>query len=215
MQNADLKQKILKLSVKHGLSHLSSCLTAVDLLDAIYAVRDLGDPVVLSAGHAGLALYVVLEKYNKVKAEELWTKHGTHPNRDMSRGIYVSTGSLGHGLGIALGMAMANKAKMVFCLISDGECAEGSIWEALRIAADNGVNNLSIIVNANGYSALGEVDSERLEWRIASFIKEGCPKISFAKTNIKVDFPQLDGVQGHYKVMTQEEYDKINFKEEA
>ena len=76
----------------------------------------------------------MLEKYQGVNAEELFLKHGGHPHRDEENGIYCSTGSLGLGITVAVGRALANKNRTVYCLISDGEAAEGSVWEAAMSA---------------------------------------------------------------------------------
>lgn len=191
-----LEERILEISKKKGLSHISSCLNTVGYLDMIYSSKDRDDIVVLSNGHAGLALYVVLEKHFGQNAEFLFDKHGVHPNRDLKDGIYCSTGSLGQGLPIALGMALASPKKTVFCITSDGEWAEGSMWEALTIASDNLVSNLVILTIANGFSAYKEVDRDRLEWKISAFVREKYPKVSF----IRVENPEgFSGFQGHYK----------------
>ena len=100
-----LERRIIELSYKHGLTHLSSCLTSVNVIDKIYQVKKKTDPFILSNGHAFLALCVVLEKWEGKDAEKLWKKHGTHPNRDLEDGIYCSTGSLGMGITVAVGMA--------------------------------------------------------------------------------------------------------------
>ena len=73
------------------------------------------------------ALYVVLEKYFGIDAEELLEKHGHHPHRDELNKLHCSTGSLGQGITVAVGRAIANPNRDVYCLISDGECAEGSV----------------------------------------------------------------------------------------
>lgn len=202
-----LHKRILEISYKNELSHLSSSLTAVDIIDQLYQMKKKDDPFILSAGHAALALYCVLEKYERKNAEKLWKKHGTHPNRDIFDGIHCSTGSLGHGLPIAVGMASANRHHDVFCLISDGECAEGSIWESLRIASEQKLSNLYIAVNANGYTATGTCDVERLEWRMRAFMQDDCPRIIFVRTSLEL-YPYLEGVDGHYKKLTKEEYEK-------
>ena len=84
----DLQKRILDISYKHKLSHLSSNLTAVGIIDEIYCLRKDNDPFILSSGHAGLALYVVLEKYYGLDAEKLFKKHGVHPNRDIKDKLY-------------------------------------------------------------------------------------------------------------------------------
>src|SRR5258708_9487054 len=128
-----LKRRVLEISFKHKLSHLGSCLTALPIIVEIYEERKENEPFILSSGHAGLGLYVVLEHFEGHDAEMLFNLHGVHPNRDLEHGIYCSTGSLGQGLPIAVGMALADRNKNVYCLISDGECSEGSIHEAIRI----------------------------------------------------------------------------------
>ena len=148
-----------------------------------------------------------------------------HPDRNVKIGIDVSTGSLGHGLPIALGMALANKNKNVFCVISDGECTEGSIWEKLRIASDKKVSNLKIVLNANGWGAYDPIDLQSLYKQIKAFncelIKtdghnlEGLTKILlkkyvkplfiFAKTQSE-QFPFLKGQDAHYYVMNSNDY---------
>ena len=176
---------------------------AVHIIDKIFTVKKPSDPFILSAGHAGLALYVVLEKFDYGNAEKLWKKHGTHPNRDMEHGIWASTGSLGHGIGIAVGMAMADPKQNVYVLMSDGECAEGSVWEALRIASDNRLENLRITVYANGYSAYGKVDVDMLDTRLQMFY----PTL-VVRTNIFALPDYLQGLDGHYAILTKEQYEK-------
>ena len=122
----------------------------MDLIDAVYRVKRPDERFVLSNGHAGIALYVVLEKHGLLTQGQTERLH-IHPDRNPRLGIDVSTGSLGQGLPIALGMALADPTRNVYVLVSDGECAEGSVWEALRIAVDRDVKNLRIIVNANGW----------------------------------------------------------------
>lgn len=152
-----LKKRILEISYRHGLSHIGSCITAVDIIDEIYKIKKKDEPFILSSGHAGLALYCVIEKKGGRNAEDIWLHHGTHPDRCAACSLDCSTGSLGQGLAIAVGMALSNRKKKVWALISDGEAAEGSIWEALRIAAENKLTNLKLFCNCNGFSALEEI----------------------------------------------------------
>ena len=153
MNNKDLKRRIIEISYPRKLSHLGSCLTAVDIIDEIFKIKKPEEKFVLSVGHAGLALYVVLEKYLGLNAEKIFEHHGVHPDRCSKCHIDCSTGSLGNGLPIAVGMALADRNKNVYCLISDGECSEGSIWEALRIASEQNLNNLKVYCNFNGWGA--------------------------------------------------------------
>lgn len=197
----ELQKRILDLSYKYKLSHIGSCLTSVDTIDGIYKVKGKHDPFVLSNGHAGLALYVVLEKYRYGNAEAYVSRYGTHPDRNMNEGLFVSTGSLGQGLPIAVGMAMADKSKTVYCMMSDGECAEGSVWEALRIAGEQRLENLRIAVIANGYSAYQALDVDLLEQRLNLFYP--CVVIRKNLFNLP-DWAQ--GLQAHYHVMSESDY---------
>ena len=83
-----LERRIIDISYKLKLSHISSCLMAVGIIDEIYKVKAKDDIFILSNGHAGLALYTILEKYEGHNAEKLTLKHGTHPNRDLKDGIH-------------------------------------------------------------------------------------------------------------------------------
>lgn len=164
----ELEHRILALSHKHKLSHLGGCLTAVKIIDTIYALMQDGDKFVLSSGHVGMALYVVLEKYFGLDAEKIFLHHGVHPSKCKECKIEVSSGSLGQGLPIALGMALTTD-KNVYCLISDGECAEGSIWEALAIREKYKIFNLRVFVNCNGWGAYDPIDLDFLEKRLYAF----------------------------------------------
>ncbi len=199
-----LERRIIDISYKKGLSHLGSCLMAVGLIDKIYKVKEKKDIFILSNGHCGLALYTVLEKYEKQDAEKLFDKHGVHPNRDVKSGIFCSTGSLGHGLPIGVGMALANRTRNVFVLISDGECAEGSIWEALRIATENRLENLRIMVMANGMGAYGKVDVEYLRHRILTFYP-----LLITEPNMYKYPDYLNGQEGHYATLNEEQYKEL------
>ncbi|MDO8573476.1 MAG: thiamine pyrophosphate-dependent enzyme [Candidatus Daviesbacteria bacterium] len=224
--NKILIKRIIDISFKHKLSHIGSCLSILEILDTIYHLRGKSDPVILSNGHAGVALYVILEKYENKNAEDLYLKHGVHPNRDLSNGIYASTGSLGQGLPIAVGMAIADKSKDVYCITSDGECTEGSIWESIRIASEQKLNNLKVVVSINGYGAYDKIDVKLLPRRFKAF---GCkiteinghnqeklrralrsksqtkPLVVLASTRVdRLSF--LRGLDAHYKIMTEPEY---------
>jgi len=226
----NLKDRILEISYKKNLSHIGSCLTAVNMIDAIYAVKNGDEKFILSSGHAALALYVVLEKYMHMDAEFLYDHSGTHPDRLTTltpHGSFIdcSTGSLGQGLPVAVGMALADRNKRVFCLISDGECAEGSIWEALRIAHENSLKNLVVVVNVNGLGAYRKIDGCNLYdsfrgfgWRVVIAEdnvrkikrelseKNSVPTIIFVRTEVE-QYPFLKGLEAHYKVMTEGEYE--------
>lgn len=201
MRNEDLKQRILDISYEHNLSHLGSNLSAVDIIDEIYAQKKPEEPFILSSGHAGLALYCVLEKYGGRNAEESFLHHGVHPDRCTDCQLDCSTGSLGQGLPIAVGMALADRDRRVWCLISDGECAEGSIWESLRVADEQKLDNLQLYVNMNGYGAYDAIDQEKLTRRLLAFY----PLINIYHTTVE-QTPFLKGLNAHYYVQKPEDY---------
>ena len=199
-----LERRIIDISFKDKLSHIGSCLTSVGIIDKIYKVKDKKDIFILSNGHSFLALAVVLEKYEGKDAEKLAKKHGTHPNRDLKDGVHCSSGSLGQGLPIAVGMALADRTRNVWVLLSDGECAEGSIWEALRIAAENRLENLKVFVNINGYGGNGLIEVEYLEHRLKSFYP------TFTMVTDMFKYPDyLNGLSGHYTVLNEDQYKEI------
>jgi transketolase len=187
----ELHSRILSISKQYGLSHIGSNLTSVGIIDEIYRTKQFDEPFILSCGHAGLALYVVLEKYCGVDAEQLFIVHGTHPDRDIENKIYCSTGSLGHGIGIALGMALSDRTKNVYCLISDGECFEGSIWEVAHVIHRYNVTNLKVYLNFNGLSAYHKVE----EWMLSDLITI-FPTLHVRRT--KVEDYGLEGLKAHY-----------------
>ena len=196
-----LKKRILDIAYKHKLSHLGSYLSAVDIVDEIYKTKKPEDIFILSSGHAALALYVVIEKYEGKNAEELFLKHGGHPHRDEENGIYCSTGSLGLGITVAVGRALANKNRRVHVLISDGESAEGSVWEALRFIKESNLSNIEVYVNVNGYAAYDKVDIKYLVDRLKVFL----PTINIRYTSVN-QYPFLRGLNAHYHVMSEKDY---------
>jgi transketolase N-terminal domain/subunit len=197
-----IERRIIDLSYKHKLSHLGSCLTAVNHIKAIYDVKEPDEPFVLGNAHAGLALYTVLESKGLGDAEEMVTRMGTHSERD--KNIWVSGGSLGQAETVAVGMALADRRKNVYLMTSDGACAEGSVWEALRIAAEQRLENLRVVVIANGYGANGRIDLDYLETRLKSFYP-----VLFQRVNL-YEWPDwLQGLSGHYVVMNEMQYREV------
>lgn len=217
--------KIIEVSYRRKLSHLGSCLSVVDIIDSIYKVKSKKDKFVLSNGHAAIAWYVILEKYGFITEEQI-DDLNVHPDRNPGLGIEVSTGSLGQGLPIAVGLALADRSKKVYCLISDGECAEGSIWESLRIAYEQNLSNLIIIVNANGWGAYNKISLPFLVKRLRSFcgrlikvnghsqdqiisnlkkLSKNMTNIVYAETNVG-QLPFLEGQSAHYYTMNENDY---------
>ena len=187
-----LKKRILEISKKLGLAHIGSCLSVLPILCEIYEKRQPEDIVLMDNGHASLAWYVVLESLGGKNAEEMIKKHGIHANRDVENGIYASNGSLGHNVGISIGLSLANKTHMIYVIISDGSSCEGTLAESLRIARILNIKNIEIHANFNGYTAVSEIDISYWEQFIRGF---GYP-IIFHRTNNGLK--ELDGVRGHY-----------------
>jgi transketolase len=185
-----LEKRVLEISKKHGLVHIGSNLSALPTINFIYSIKEPGEKFVLSCGHSGVALYVVLEKFEGLDAEKILVDHGIHATRCEECHISCSTGSLGNGLPIALGMALADRSKNVYCLLSDGECMEGSVYESLRLADKFKADNLKVYVHANGYGGLDKIDSSKLERQLKAFFP-----VVFVKTKPS-PFP---GLKAHYQ----------------
>jgi len=203
VEDISLIKRILEISYKNKLSHLGSYFSSVDIIDQIYSQKEEDDIFILSAGHCATALYVVIEKYYGINAEYLFNKHGGHPHRDEDNKLFCSTGSLGAGITVAVGRALANKNRTVHCLISDGECAEGSVWESLKFIYENNLKNIKVYVNVNGYAAYDTVDIQYLVSRLRSFL----PDINIHYTNVN-KFPFLRGLNAHYHIMDKEDHDQ-------
>jgi len=224
----DTKQLIKDIfdeSYKRKVGHIGSCITAAPILNSIYTYKNSNDIVVLSAGHAGLALFLTLKAHNY--PIDISSK-GTHPDYSPNEGIDASTGSLGHGIGISVGYALADRSRFVYCVSSDGELAEGSFWEALNVAVNQKLSNLKVFVNCNGFGAYDPVDTERiiskvLGWGCAALVVDnkdeellgaleetvpGIPLVVIVKTNS--DFADIKGLEAHYKPLTKEQYDTLS-----
>lgn len=169
-----IRRHVIEMTHRGKSSHVGSSFSMVELLVVLYSNILQVDPsqpewserdrLVLSKGHACAALYAVLAEKGFFPLEWLDTYylngsplsgHATHN----VPGVEVSTGSLGHGLSIACGMALAGKRDSspwrVFALLSDGECNEGATWEAALFAPHHRLDNLTVIVDANKIQALG------------------------------------------------------------
>ena len=224
-EQKSIRRRLIEIAYENHLSHLGPCLSAIDIICALYAIKSAGERFVLSSGHAALALYMVLENHDLLSMPSM-NNICVHPDRNSGKCIDVSTGSLGQGLPIALGMALADRTKNVYCVISDGECAEGSIWESLRAGLEQNINNLKIVINANGWGAYMPISLPLLLNRIKGFgykakivdghnikglkrslmtrIKDR-PLIIFAKTSVE-QLPFLKGQDAHYYTMTSEDF---------
>lgn len=196
-----LKKRVIELKYLSKDGHIGSCLSALPIINKIYNKMKKKDRFILSSGHAGVALYTILENRG-IMEKKLVEKQEVHPNRNIENGIWASTGSLGHGIGIAVGMAIPCEYD-VYCLLSDGECAEGSVWEALMIAEREDLKNLHIYINANGWGGLHEIDVFKLSEKLRVFNLN----IQVIETNS--DFYIYEGLDAHYKSLKKDDYEKI------
>lgn len=200
----EIQKRIIDITYQEKLSHLSSCLSAWPIVHEIYNEKKDDEVFILSNGHAGLALYCELEHRYGIDPVMLLHKHGIHPGKDLENHLYCSTGSLGSGLPIAVGRALADRSKNVYVMISDGEAAEGSVWESLRFAHVAGLTNLKVYVNINGMSAYEYLDIDYLVARLKSFM----PNINI-RISQPPEFDFAKGLLTHYYVMKPEDYAKL------
>jgi len=183
-----LIDKIIDISRRHKIVHIGSSISVLPILQEIYTNKKLEDKVVMDNAHAHLAHALFL----KMDAEEQITKFGIHCDR--RAGCDASGGSLGHALGIAIGFVLADPSRAVHCIVSDGSIMEGSCYEALRLIDDLKLDQIHIYCNFNGYTAVSEYSSDKIEKRMKAFVKN----IKVYHTNNGEGF---EGLQGHYRVL--------------
>lgn len=178
------RKSIVNMCSASGAAHVGSSLSVVDILAVLYGgaanvdPMSISDPerdlVVLSKGHAAAALYAVLGNLGFFPSEWLETycqngsRLGGHVSSGQIPGVEFSTGSLGHGLPFGAGVAFARQRRglegFIFVILSDGECDEGSIWEAALFAAHHELGNLIAIIDRNRLQSLGSTETTlRLE----------------------------------------------------
>jgi transketolase len=173
-----IRKDIINAIYKAGKGHIGGAYSIVEILTCLYYGKilkfdaedpkwDLRDRFILSKGHAGIALYAVLADLGFFPKEELdYLNKGRllaeHPDPS-TPGIEVVSGSLGHGLSIGSGMALANKldqkTSKTYVLMGDGECYEGSVWEAAMFASHHQLHNLCAIVDRNKLITFGNTES--------------------------------------------------------
>lgn len=249
----ELRKTIVDLHEHSKTSHIASSLSCIDILAVLYYdVLNIDphnpnmvdrDRFILSKGHAAPALYAVLQKRGFFPEEILreYGEEGTllfeHPEKGAVPGIEASTGSLGHGLPIGVGIAyyakLKNKAYRTYVLLSDGECQEGTIWEASMLAKKLNLGNLVAIVDYNNLQGFGRTEEIQSKNVIASRFKatgwdvieiDGHDiseiKSTFASLNMKGNTPVLilaktvkgkgvkeieDKLEWHYRSPNQEQ----------
>jgi transketolase len=164
-----LRGEILNILMRSGKGHVGGALSCVEILISLYYGGLIaGDnKFILSKGHVSIALYPILHDLGYISDEDYKGCYmngnvlGGHPDININ-GIEFDTGSLGHGLGVACGMAIANKNRDVYVLMGDGECNEGSVWESVLFAAKHKLNNIVLIIDKNNICA-------------TDFLKNACP----------------------------------------
>ena len=152
-----LRQDTLIMFQRKKEAHLGGSFSMIEMIVALYSkIIKKKDKFILSKAHASFPLCILLRE------KGLKPKITTHLEIDEKNGIYCTTGSLGHGLPIAAGMAFANKIlkkkQKIYVLISDGECQEGTTWETLLIAAKHKLDNLVILIDYNKIQALSKLN---------------------------------------------------------
>lgn len=191
--NQKIKKWIVHMTHYSRSSHVGSCLSIADMLYVLYFKVmnvDPRDPMkrdrdrfILSKGHGSAALYATLAEkgfFSKDLLEKFYIDGGVlpgHLDKDSVPGIEVSSGSLGHGLSIGVGMSIANRQEknpgQVYVLLGDGECNEGSVWEAVMLAATLKLGNMTALVDFNKLQGFGRtndvIDQTNMAERWRSF----------------------------------------------
>jgi transketolase len=232
--------KVLEMIHKAQTCHISSNFSIIDVATVLYENLKVEDEVVWSKGWASASIYYFLHKQGKITAGQL-DSFPNDPFLSLAEttvpGVHVTGGSMGHGLPVAVGMALAKKrageSGKVYCIMSDGEMNEGTTWEAAMVAAHHQLENLCVIVDKNGWQAMGRTrevidlgnlaykwnsfffasvsidghDYDKIESEILGFTNH--PKCIIANT-VKgkgVSFME-DCLEYHYKYVNEEEYKK-------
>jgi transketolase len=172
---ARLRGRVIELSCRHQIAHLGGALSCIEIVTVLYwrilkvSPESVSDPArdrfIFSKGHAAKTLYAALCHRGFIGEDELMTLAkpesplSEHPILGAVQGVEATSGSLGHGLPIGVGMALAARLQgrsfRTFVLMSDGECNEGSVWEAAMMAPAHRLDNLVVIVDYNKWQATG------------------------------------------------------------
>ena len=161
----EARKEVLTLIHKAKTSHIASNFSVIDIATVLYENLKEGDKVVWSKGWVAATIYYFLWKQGKITREQL----ESFPNEPFFglaettvNGVEVNGGSVGHGLSVAVGMALGKKRAgekgTVYCIMSDGEVNEGSVWEAVMLASHHKLNNLVAIIDKNGWQAMGKTE---------------------------------------------------------
>lgn len=209
--NNRIRREVLQTSFKSGACHIGSALSCVDILvDLFYTKKIKADQFLFSKASGVATLYVILADlgyFPKEKTAE-YLKQYPLASKEVN-GILHSVGSIAHGLSVACGLALANRNKDYYVLLSDGEIMEGSTYEACLFARQHKIKNLYVIVDNNSLVACGKT-TDILDLETAfSFMLDTLPNCQIVNTTKGdgVDFMEND-YTWHYKNLTQELLDK-------
>jgi transketolase len=235
--------RLLRMHYESKVGHIGGNLSSLDILLSLYrAVLAKDDLFVLSKGHSAGALYIALWTIGALQEEDLLSFHKDntrlcgHPPASGIPEVTFATGSLGHGLSLAAGLALGKRLKgedgRVFCLMSDGEWDEGSCWEALIFLTQQNLQNLTLIVDLNGLQGFGttkevanlnslvkkfeafnirtiEVDGHDLDELIPVLRQEGGPIAIVARTRKGNGISFMENeMSWHYLPMNKVQYER-------
>lgn len=185
-----LRNEILNILVKSKKGHVGGALSCVEILVALYyggLLRE-NDKFILSKGHVSMALYPILHDLGYISDEDYegcYTNGnplGGHPDTNI-KGVEFDTGSLGHGLGVACGMALADRSRDIYVLMGDGEFNEGSVWESILFAVRHKLSNIVLIIDKNNIGA-------------TDFLQNACPLQHFGGALCQLEWA-VTSVHGH------------------
>lgn len=173
----ELRRSVVRMARAGNSVHIACAFSLVEIVSVLYSrfvthekaelANPIRDHVILSKGHGVMAIYAAFGKLGWIEQVhlDLYFSDGSllHGLAEAKiPGLEVCSGSLGHGLPIATGMALGLKrqkaSKRVYCIVGDGELNEGPMWEAILFASHHGLSNLTVIVDANGFQAMGKCE---------------------------------------------------------
>ena len=223
-----VRRDIVELTYKAGThgTHVSGSLSAVETLSVLYndilhynsenLADDSRDRFILSKGHGAMCMYAVMNRIGILSDEDMATfkqngsAFSTHPYMNVSKGIEFSTGSLGHGLPLGVGTAVALKKKgnttsKVYVMMGDGECDEGSIWEAAMSAVHFKLDNIVLIIDKNQLQLDGRIEEIMTQHSLQNMFS------SFGWKVIDMDGHDVDDIRNTMTDALKDQYCPIVF----
>lgn len=210
-KTSQIKKDILNASYEAGACHIGSALSCVDILvNLFYNVLKDEDIFLFSKASGVAALYAILADKGYFPKEKIarYLKNYPLPSKEVP-GIIHSLGSLGHGLPVACGLALADRTRNVYVLLSDGECQEGSTFEAVLFAKQHSLKNLFVIVDDNKFQACGATKDILALETVFEFMKNSLPNVEIVDTvkGAGVDFMENKNCW-HYENLTKKFLDE-------